>query len=352
MAPRSPAKHHREHRRFLPHPAAPRTAALVSLDAEAAALRELRLALARKPREIPCKYFYDDKGSALFEQITRLPEYYPTRTERALLVERAAAIVETAGGAALTDVVELGSGAAEKTVCLLDAALAAGGNPRYLAVDISAHALQRTEDILAAARPEVRVEKVLADYTRSLDLPPRTLGGKRLVLFLGGTIGNDEDEAAIQLLSRVREHLDEGDVLLLGANLVTDPAAIHAAYNDAQGVTAEFNKNALAAVNSFARSGFDPALFDHHAPYVVGERRIEMWLVARKSMRVDLGRLGEILKLRKGDGIRTEISRRFVRDDVLRLIDAAGFSPERWIESPDGRFGLALGLSRASLRGL
>jgi L-histidine Nalpha-methyltransferase len=343
---------HKRQRGLLPHPASPRTATLVSLDAEAAALRELRRGLSGTPREIPCKYFYDDRGSALFEQITRLPEYYPTRTERALLIERSAAIVETAGGAALSDVVELGSGAAEKTVCLLDAALAAGGRPRYVAVDISAHALQRTRDILGAARPELRVEQVLADYTHGLTLPPRLRGGRRLVLFLGGTVGNDEDPAAIALLSRVREHLDQGDVLLLGANLVTEPAAIHAAYNDAQGVTAEFNKNALRAVNAVARSGFDPALFDHHAPYVVEKKRVEMWLVAREAMEVDLGRLGSTLRLRKGDGIRTEISRRFVRDDVLRLIDAAGFSPERWIESPDGRFGLALGLSRGSLRGL
>ena len=141
-------------------------------------------------------------------------------------------------------------------------------------------------------------------------------------------------------------------VLLMGANLVTDPAAIHAAYNDAQGVTAEFNKNLLNVVNAFARSSFEPAKFDHHAPYVVEKRRIEMWLVARQAMQVDLGRLGGRLALRKGDGIRTEISRRFVRDDVLRMIDAAGFTPERWIESADGRFGLALGLSRSALRGL
>jgi L-histidine Nalpha-methyltransferase len=337
---------------LLPRPESPRTATLLSLDAESAALEELRRGLLRRPREIPCKYFYDDAGSALFERITTLDEYYPTRTERALLELRAAAIVASAGGPALTDVVELGSGAASKTLCLLDAALAAGGRPRYLAVDISAHALQRTREILAAARPEVPVEPVLADYTQELPLPPKPAGARRLVLFLGGTIGNDEDPEAIRLLSRVREHLDEGDALLLGANLVTDPAVIHLAYNDPQGVTAAFNRNLMANVNSFARSRFDPDAFDHHAPYVVERRRIEMWLVAREAMEVDLGRLEMTLRLERGEGIRTEISRRFRRDDVLRLIDAAGFTPERWMESPDGRFGLALGLSRASLRGL
>jgi len=342
----------RRHRPLLPHPASPRTASLMSLDAETAALRELRQGLARVPPEIPCKYLYDDRGSDLFEQITQLPEYYPTRTETALLEARAAAIVDAAGGPALTDVVELGSGAASKTVCLLDAALAASGKPRYVAIDISAHALQRTSEILAAARPEVPVEHVLADYTQPLRLPAKAAGGKRLVLFLGGTIGNEEDPSAIKLLSRVREHMDAGDLLLLGANLVTDPAVIHAAYNDARGVTAAFNKNLLRVVNAVAQSGFDPDRFDHHAPYVVERRRIEMWLVAREAMEIALGRVGGILRLAKGDGIRTEISRRFARDELLRLLDASGFTPERWIESPDGRFGLSLSAARPDLRGL
>ncbi len=337
---------------MLPRPSAPRTATLVSLDSESAALRELREALSRSPRELPCKYLYDDAGSALFERIMELPEYYPTRTERALLDSRAAAIVDAAGGPLLTDVVELGSGAASKTVSILDAALASGGRPRYVAVDISAHALQRTREIVSAARPDVPVEQVLADYTQDLELPPKPPGGRRLALFLGGTIGNEEDAAAVRLLSRVREHLDEGDMLLLGANLVTEPAAIHLAYNDSQGVTAAFNRNLLRNVNSFTRSNFDPDRFDHHAPYVVERRRIEMWLVAREAMDIDLGRLGSTLRLSRGEGIRTEISRRFRRDEILRLIDASGFSPERWIESPDGRFGLALGAARGSLRGL
>jgi L-histidine N-alpha-methyltransferase len=339
-------------RGLLPGAHAPRTATLVSLDAESAALRELREALSREPREIPSKYFYDDAGSALFEEITRLHEYFPTRTERALLETRAAAIVESAGGRKLTDVVELGSGAASKTVALLDAALTAGGRPRYVAVDISAHALQRTKEILAASRPEIPVEQVLADYTQTLQLPPKPAGGLRLVLFLGGTIGNYEDADAIQLLSGVREHMEPDDALLLGANLTTDPVALHLAYNDGAGVTAAFNRNLLRNVNSFLRSDFDPERFDHYAPYVIEQRRIEMWLVARQDMQVDLGRLGSTLRLTRGEGIRTEISRRFTREQVLRMIDSAGFTPERWIESPDNRFGLALGVARASLRGL
>ena len=350
MERRSPAR--RVRRALLPRPQSPRTATLVTLDADGKALRELRDSLSRTPREIPSKYFYDDAGSALFEQITRLPEYFPTRTERALLETRANAIVESAGGFKLTDMVELGSGAASKTVSLLDAALASGGRPRYVAVDISAHALRRTQEILAAARPEIPVEQVLADYTGELRLPPKPAGGRRLVLFLGGTIGNYEDEEAIDLLSRVREHLEPDDLLLLGANLITDPVAIHLAYNDAAGVTAAFNRNLLLNVNSFARGNFDPEKFDHYAPYVVDNRRIEMWLVAREALEVEIGRLAATLRVARGEGIRTEISRRFSREEVLRLIDAAGFTPERWIESADARFGLALGLARASLRGL
>jgi L-histidine Nalpha-methyltransferase len=328
----------------------PRTATLRSVSAEAAAIAELRAALARTPIEIPCKYFYDDRGSALFERITTLAEYYPTRTERALLASEAEAIALAAGGAKVTEIVELGSGAASKTIALLDAALRLGGRPRYVAVDISAHALGRTRQLLARARPEIAVEEVLADYTHDLVLPEAS--GSRLALFLGGTIGNDEDESAVKLLSKVRANLSPGDLLLLGANLVTAPAAIHAAYNDAQGVTAEFNKNILRAVNALAKSRFDPDDFDHYAPYVVERWRIEMWLVARRPLDVDLGRIGSRLRLARGEGIRTEISRRFNKEGVLRLLDDSGFTPERWFESPDGRFGLALGRARTSLRAL
>ncbi len=331
--------------KLLPEAITTPAAELVSL---APALEQLREGLGGRPREIPCKYFYDDRGSALFEQITALDEYYPTRTERALIAAQAGQIVEAAGGAQLCDIVELGSGAATKTLPLLTAA----GTPRYVAVDISAHALGRTREIIAQARPDVTVETVLADYSRSYELPGKPAQGRRLALFLGGTIGNEEDAEAIEFLTRVREHLESGDTILLGANLVTDPAVIHLAYNDAQGVTAAFNRNVLIAINALAQSRFDPADFDHHAPYDVEKRRIEMWLVARRALEVDLGRMGGTLRLSQGEGIRTEISRRFRRDDVLRLLDAAGFTPDRWFESPDGRFGLGLGRARDALRGL
>jgi L-histidine N-alpha-methyltransferase len=326
-----------DHQSQLPTPGAAPAAAVVP-----PALLQLRAGLDGRPREIPCKYFYDDRGSALFEEITTLDEYYPTRTERALIEAQAGAIVAAAGGAQLCDIVELGSGAATKTLPLL----AAAGRPRYVAVDISAHALARTREIIAQARPDVPVECLQADYSRDYALPAKSAEGRRLALFLGGTIGNDEDPEAIEFLSRVREHLSAGDTMLLGANMVTDPAIIHLAYNDSKGVTAAFNRNVLVAINAMAQSRFDPADFDHHAPYDVEHRRIEMWLVARRALAIDLGRMGGTLRLEQGEGIRTEISRRFRRDDVLRLLDAAGFAPERWFESPDGRFGLGLGRAR------
>jgi len=306
------------------------------------ALSELREALHRDPPEIPCKYFYDDRGSALFEQITDLPEYYPTRTERALLVESAKAIVEAGGQRGFSDFVELGSGAASKTVALLEAAIAAKLAPRYVAVDISGHALERTRQILHERLPSLEVVSVMADYQRELKLPPRRGDFSRLALFLGGTIGNEEDEGAIALLTRIREQIDEGDALLLGASLVTDPAVIEAAYNDEQGVTALFNLNILDAVNRLAGSDFDPDAFEHVAPWIPETRRIEMWLRARRDMTVSLGRMGGSFELSEGEGIRTEISRRFTREDLERILCASGFAPEQWMESPDGRFALSL----------
>jgi len=303
-----------------------------------AALAELRASLFARPRQIPCKYFYDDRGSALFERITELPEYYPTRIERALIEANAARLIDAGDWG---DFVELGSGAAQKTLALLEEAARRGRTPRYVAVDISAHALERTRQILRG----VDVRGVLADYSRPLELPARIDRRPRLVLFLGGTIGNDEDDDAVALLSRVRARIEPGDGLLLGAMLPTDPAVIEAAYDDAQGVTAEFNRNILRAVNDLALSRFDPEAFEHRAPYLVHEQRIEMWLRSPRAQVIELGRIGGVLRLEAGEAIRTEISRRFTRAQVERLLALSGFTPQAWLESPDGRFGLGLGLA-------
>jgi L-histidine N-alpha-methyltransferase len=309
--------------------------------ASAQGIDELRSALAEHPPRIPSKYFYDDRGSALFEQIMALPEYYPTRTERELLRREASAILAAAGGE-VGQIVELGSGAASKTVPLLQAVLGAGRHPRYLAIDISVHALARTGQLLAT-EPGVEVELLCADYSRGLVLSRQQGQGSRLAIFLGGTIGNEDDAGAIRLFSGLREQLQEGDSLLVGASLVADPLAIEAAYNDAQGVTAAFNRNILTAVNRLVGARFDPHTFEHHAPYDRVNRRIEMWLRARRDLEVELGELGGTLRLARGEGIRTEISRRFTRDELEHILSRSGFAPRGWFSSPDGRFGLALG---------
>jgi L-histidine N-alpha-methyltransferase len=304
------------------------------------ALEELRRLLGGTPPEIPSKYLYDDRGSALFEQITHLPEYYPTRAERELLRAEAPAILSAAGE--VEQVVELGSGAAHKVLPLLHGILGQGRVPHYLALDISAHALERTRELLAP-EPGVVLQVQRADYQSDLRLPPRDAEGTRLVIFLGGTLGNERDTSAVALFSRLRQQLSPGDTMLVGASLLTDPRVIEAAYNDAAGVTAAFNLNVLSVVNRLAGTGFDPRAFWHHAFWNDAERRIEMWLRARHDVEVPLGQLGGVLRLGRGGGIRTEISRRFNRAQLEALLEAGGFTPTAWFATADRRFGLVLG---------
>lgn len=311
------------------------------LEARAEQIDELRTALSRVPPQLPSKYFYDDIGSALFEAITRLPEYYPTRCEAELLRTRAGAILEAAGGR-VDQLLELGSGAARKTIPLVHAVLGAGRVPHYLALDISAAALDRTQRLLAQ-EPGVHVELVQADYTQALTLPRRRGPGTRLAVFLGGTLGNEEDPAALRLFGNVRSQLEHGDGLLVGASLVTEPSVIEAAYNDAAGITESFNKNILRHVNAVAGSRFDPDAFEHLAFWNAAQRRIEMWLRARLPMKVDLGAIGGYLQLAEGAGIRTEISRRFTKAELEALLTASGFAVAGWFPSEDGRFALILG---------
>ena len=305
-----------------------------------AQLDELREALGRTPPQIPCKYLYDDRGSALFEQITQQPEYYPTRTERGLLRAEAGAILSAAGR--VEEVIELGSGAASKIIPLLHRILGQGRVPRYLAVDISARALARTRQILSA-EPGVEPLLLRADFAGELALPPRPASGSRMAVLLGGTLGNDEDREAVALFANLRRQLEPGDSVLVGANLLADPAVIEAAYNDAAGVTAAFNKNVLNVVNRLAGSRFDPEDFSHRAIWNGIDRRVEMWLMAHRAVQVDLGDLGGTLRLARGEGLRTEISRRFTRTQLEALLLRGGFLPVGWFGSDDGRFGLALG---------
>jgi len=305
--------------------------------ARAWALRELRAGLTGRPRSLPSKYFYDAAGSALFERITALPEYYLTRAEDALLRLRAAEI------AALTraeELVELGAGAATKTRRLIDAFRSEGTLVRYVPVDVDRSMIARVQDDLAARYPGLRVEGVVADFTAG---PLRLRSdGKRLLALLGSTLGNFAGREAVALLASLRPLLAGGDSLLLGVDLVKDEAVLNAAYNDAAGVTAAFNRNLLRVVNRRFGADFDPDAFAHLALWNKRARRIEMHLVARKAQTVHVQGIDLTLPLRKGERLRTEVSCKYTRRSLGRLLGSAGLRIQRWMPAEDGSFALAL----------
>lgn len=300
-------------------------------------LDELRASLAETPRRIPSKYFYDERGSELFEAICELPEYYPTRAERAILERHAGEIVRASG---CSELVELGSGAATKTRLLLDAMAEAGTLELYVPFDVSEEMVARVARELTEHYPGLRVHGVVGDFMTHLGKIPE--GGCRLAAFLGGTIGNLQPEDARAFLARLARRLDPGDGLLLGTDLIKDPAVIEAAYDDAAGVTAEFNKNILRVVNRLTGGDFDPDSFRHRAFYDRERHRIEMRLVAERAQQVRLPALDLTLELREGEEILTEISTKYDRPKVETLLERAGFELERWYTDPDGLFALSL----------
>jgi len=309
--------------------------------ARAWALRELRAGLTGRPRSLPSKYFYDAAGSALFERITALPEYYLTRAEDGLLRGRAPEI------AALTraeELVELGAGAATKTRRLLDALRAEGTLVRYVPVDVDASMIARVGEDLSARYAGLSVEGVVADFTAGpLRVPSH---GTRLLALLGSTLGNFAGREAVALLASLRPLLAAGDALLLGVDLVKDEATLHAAYNDAAGVTAAFNKNLLRVVNRRFGADFDPEAFGHLAFWNRRARRMEMHLVASTAQTVQVRSLGLTLGFRKGERLRTEVSCKYTRRSLARLLGRAGLAVQRWMPAADGSFALAL-VSRA-----
>lgn len=304
--------------------------------------RELVEALTATPRRIPSQYFYDDRGSALFEAITKLPEYYPTRAEATLLAAVADEVVARSGARAL---VELGSGAAIKTRLLLDAMERAGRLDLYVPVDVAASTVERTARELVERYPGLAVHGVVGDFLAHLDIVPAD-GGPRLIIFLGGTIGNLEPPAAREFLGRVAGRMRPGERLLLGVDLIKDEARLVAAYNDAAGVTAEFNRNALRVVNRLLDGDFDPAAFRHHAPWNAAKHRIEMWLVAERAMRVRLAGAGVTLDVEAGEAILTEVSTKYDETLTRDLLATAGFELERWFVADERLFGLALAVRR------
>ncbi|MEU8617262.1 L-histidine N(alpha)-methyltransferase [Streptomyces sp. NPDC048623] len=302
---------------------------------EAALRADVLHGLTRTPKELPPKWFYDARGSELFEEITRLPEYYPTRAEREILITRAPEIAAATGARTL---VELGSGSSDKTRHLLDALLP--GLESYVPVDVSESALKGAGEALLAERPGLRVHALVADFTQGLDLPPTT--GPRLVAFLGGTIGNLLPEERRAFLGAVRAMLTPGDALLLGTDLVKDEATLVAAYDDAAGVTAAFNKNVLAVVNRELGADADPAAFEHVALWDPAHEWIEMRLRARHALAVKIPELDLVVPFEAGEELRTEVSAKFRQEGVRAELAAAGFALARWWTDEQGRFALSL----------
>lgn len=298
---------------------------------------ELFRGLSQRPLSIPCKYFYDDRGSALFDAICDLPEYYLTRTGNALLDARSE---EIAGITQATQLVELGAGTARKTRHLIEALLGLRKGLHYFPLDISRYALEQAEASLAEPFPDLRITGIECDYTETLEALDPDPGC--LAVFLGSTIGNFPEAEAVALLRRLRSRLSSEDWFLMGVDLVKPTPVLEAAYNDSRGVTAEFNRNVLNVVNQEVGGDFDPARFDHLAFFNEVESQIEMHLVAREDTRVTLRDLGLELEIRAGERIHTEISRKFTRESAKGLLEAAGFDLRHWFLSEDSYFALAL----------
>ncbi len=307
----------------------------------AAALREdVRRGLTSTPKTLPPKYFYDDRGSELFEQITRLAEYYPTRAERAILAARADDIARTTAARTL---VELGSGSSEKTHLLLHALRATGTLRTYVPVDVSDGALNAAVPELLATYPGLRVHGMVADFERHLDRLPTE--GLRLVAFLGGTIGNFEPAQRAAFLAALGAQLRPGDALLLGTDLVKDPQRLVQAYDDPAGVTAEFNKNVLRVINARLGADFDPDAFDHVAVWDAQQAWIEMRLRSRVAQRVDVPALGLRVEFGEGEQMRTEVSAKFREPQVARELTAAGLRLAEWWTDEAGDFAVSLALA-------
>jgi L-histidine N-alpha-methyltransferase len=301
-------------------------------------LAEVAQGLAAPQKELSPKYFYDQRGSELFEEITRLDEYYPTRTERGLLEAWMPLLVRRLGSRSL---VELGAGSAEKSRIILDAMRAAGTAELYVPIDVSATFLSQTAARLRVEYPRMQVEPAIADISEELNLP-RRMPHPALYAFLGSTIGNFYPPAAIRLLSRVRSAMEPGDRFLMGVDLRKDIARIEAAYNDSRGVTAEFNRNMLHVLNYELGADFDPAAFEHLAFYEPVAHRIEMHLVSRLPQMVTVPGIG-VVSFDAGESLRTEISCKHDRESVAQLFEAAGLEIEAWRSDPDSLFALVVG---------
>jgi L-histidine Nalpha-methyltransferase len=293
--------------------------------------------LTERPKKLSPWLFYDQAGSRLFEEITELPEYYVTRTERKILAKHAAEIVATAAGGRDLSIIELGAGTATKTGLLLDAAVAHQGSVTYYPIDVSETALEEARTRLESEMPEVTVESIVADYTEGM---PQTNaagvagGGRRLVLYIGSSIGNFSPADALDVLRGVRAQLLPGDSLLLGTDMVKDTGMLLAAYDDAAGVTARFNMNVLVRINRELDANFNPQLFRHQARWNVQHSRIEMHLESLLAHRVTVRALDLQVRFGLGETIHTENSYKFTDERVGALLKRAGFRlRQQWSDS-------------------
>jgi len=293
--------------------------------------------LRSEPKDIPPKWFYDDRGSQLFDDITRLPEYYPTRCERAILRARAGEIARITRADTL---VELGSGTSDKTRILLDALCDAGTITRFVPFDVSEQTLRDAAAAIGRDYPGVAVHAVVGDFERHLARIPTD--GRRVVAFLGGTIGNFEAPARAEFLAEIAAGLGPRDFLLLGLDLVKDIDRLEAAYDDSAGVTAAFNKNVLAVMNRELDADFDERRFVHVAVFEKDAAQIEMRLKAIEPHSVRVGALALDVEFAAGEEMRTEVSAKFTREQVADELRTAGMQLVRWWTDPDGDFALLL----------
>jgi L-histidine N-alpha-methyltransferase len=294
--------------------------------------------LTRPFKELPPKHFYDARGAELFDRICELPEYYPTRAERAIL-ERSADEIAAITGA--VELVELGSGTAAKTRVLLDALYSAGTLRRYVPLDVTESMVRDCARELTAEYPGLRVHGVIGDFERHLGLVPPA-EGPRIVAFLGGTIGNFPPGSRRRFLRQISRLLGPDDYLLMGTDLVKDPDVLEAAYDDAEGVTAEFNRNVLLVLNRELDADFDPDDFEHVALFDREHEWIEMRLRARREVSARIGLLDMDVRFDAGEELRTEISAKFTPERLQGDLAAAGLELAHWLTDPDGLFALTL----------
>ena len=303
----------------------------VAVDAMAQDVRE---GLSREQKELSPKYFYDARGSELFDRITTLPEYYPCRAEREILNRRAPEIVE-----GTTELVELGSGMASKTRALLYAMAGAGSLSRYVPFDVDGTVVEQCSDELVELYPGLTVEGVVGDFQRDLTRIPE--GEERLFAFLGGTIGNLYPDERERFLGALHELMGPTDRLLIGTDLVKDRGIIEAAYNDSEGVTAEFNRNVLRVLNRELDADFDLEAFEHVAFFDEANSWIEMRLRANGAQTVTIDGADLVVEFADGEEVRTEISAKFTREAVERELADAGLRLDAFHTDDGGLFGLA-----------